>query len=272
MEYYLLKASICEKNDTPMSAPKLNRIFLEMEPAIHSTKEIICTILVDMTPEENILQARFKRRKEPRRRHKGKKVPSNSQVQKSFEEIKEKERESKGSIDSKTSINLDGFEMGDEGILTDLYSKTLRKWLEFGAEIKTPSIRKTIVELTSQHLLNITIKELQNLIIQLTHDIVKIFTLELNDDNDEEIYVPYVYSHCSKRCLVIARHFEQWKCCSFYNGSIDFPDLLNPNTLKHVQKFVPIIINDNIFIPRQKILWGLIETDNVSNLFFCNRP
>lgn len=258
MEYFLLKTPLCERNYINTLIPKYNRLNDEsISMVTPNNKEVFCKIILDTTNEDTSAINFFKDGSDYQNR--SRKGTMNSELQRSitFDDAKDKE---KPVLDCK-NIKLDCYEMGDEGVVTDIYAKVLNSWLEFGFQINAPSIRKTFV-LNDQHLVNITIKELQALIVQLTHDAVKFFTLELDNEENTEIYVPYVYSHSSRKCLVISRNFEQWKGSSYYRGSLDFPDLLSPHTLKHVQKFEPIVIND-LFIPRQKILWGIIETDNV---------
>lgn len=263
MEYFLLKAPLCEKSDVIKPLRIFNMINDETIKMItNNDNEICCRVLLDTTNEDDSAINFMKETNDYQ--YRPRKGTMNSQTQRSitFDDTKEKEKE-KTTTDWKTIIKFDSFELGDDGIVTEVYSKILKNWLKFGFTINTPSIRKTVINLNNHHLLNITIKELQNLITQLSHDTVKFFTLDLNSDEDEDVYVPYVYSHSARKCLVISRNFEQWKGSSYFNGSVDFPDLLSSHSLKHVQKFGPIVINNKQFIPRQKILWGTIETDNV---------
>lgn len=268
MEYFLLKVPLCERSSANRALQHLNTLQTEFSFVPTSCKETPCKVLLDTSNEDNSAATFMKENVEvPHRSRKG---TMNSQTHRSitFDDIKDKEKE-KSSLDWRTCIKFDSLELGDDGVVTAVYSKVLKSWLEFGFEINTPSIRKTVINLTYQHLLNIVIKELQNLIVQLSHDACKFFTLDLSS-NDADVYVPYVYSHFSRKCLVISRNFEQWKGSSYFRGSLDFPDLLSSHNLKHMQKFLPIVVNDKQFIPRQKILWGTIKTNYVTFLFvFC---
>lgn len=258
MEYFLLKTPLCENTNTEKQQPILNTLNVETINAVPiNNEEVTCNVLLDTTNEDE-LAVNFVKEYNDYRPRKGT-INSQSQRSIAFDDCsKEKEKE-KSKLDWKTCIKFDNFELGDGGAVTEVYSMILQDWLEFGFGINTPSIRKTIINLYNHHLVNITIKELQNLILQLSHDAVKFFTLDFN----KAIYVPYTYSHSSRKCLIISLNFEQWKGSSFFNGSLDFPDLLSSHNLKHVQKFGPIVINNKQYIPRQKILWGTVETDSV---------
>lgn len=267
MEYYLLKKPLCEKTNIRKREAILNTLNGEaIDLVTKNNEEISCNVLLDSTNEDGLAINFMKEYSDYQ--HRPRKGTMNSQSQRTiaFEDVAKENEKDRSPLDWKTCIKFDNYEIGDDGVLIEVYSKILKDWLEFGFEINTPSIRKTIINLNNHHLINITIKELQNLILQLSHDAVKFFTIDPNRDT----YVPYVYCHSSQKCLVISRNFEQWKGSSYFNGSIDFPDLLSSHNLKHVQKFGPIVINDKQYIPRQKILWGTIETDDVRILKLIN--
>lgn len=170
-----------------------------------------------------------------------------------------------------SDIVLDSLEQGDQGVLSDIYSKTLPVWLEFGFTLATPAIKKHTIVLTNRHLTNVTIKELQSIILNLSRENAKAFR-SLPSCDQQTVYIPYAPSNSIQKCLLISRNFEQWKASTVFNGSLDFPDLYVVNTMKHMQKFCPSVSATNAFIPRQKILWALVESDRVSRrrcaLFF----
>lgn len=160
----------------------------------------------------------------------------------------------------KIAIPLNPFEQGDKGILCEVYSKTLQDWLEFGYALVTPAVKRHQVTLTNRHLTNVTVKELQSIITHLSRENAKAFRAIRN------VYVSYTPTNSIQKCLIISRNFDQWKACTAFKGSLDFPELYNVNNIKHTQKFTPTVTANGVFIPRQKILWALIETDKVSKI------
>lgn len=162
--------------------------------------------------------------------------------------------------ESAFSRKLNSFELGERGVLSDVYSNALRDWLEFGYTLATPAVKKHQVILTNRHLTNVTVKEMQSIISQLSRENPKAFRTSLTGKKD--VYVPYLPSNSIQKCLIISRNFEQWKACTGINGALDLAEL-NLNNIKHIQKFTPSVTPNNIFIPRQKILWASVESDKV---------
>lgn len=176
--------------------------------------------------------------------------------------------EAKDNGNKKSVILLNPFEQGDKGTLCDVYSNTLQDWLEFGYTLATPAVKRHQVILTNRHLTNVSVKELQSIVTHLSRENAKAFRAVSikRQEKEREVYISYAPSNSIQKCLIISRNFEQWKACTAFKGLLDFPDLYNLNNIKHTQKFAPCITSNGIFIPRQKILWALIETDKVSKI------
>lgn len=170
-----------------------------------------------------------------------------------------------GAAGRKPAVLLNFFEQGDRGILAEVYSDALQNWLEFGYALATPAVKKQQVILTNRHLTNVTVKEMQSIISHLSRENAKAFrSVKVGSRGD--VYVPYAPTSSIQKCLIISRNFEQWKACTISKRSVDFPELYNLNNIKHTQKFAPTVAANGIFIPRQKILWALIETDKVESI------
>lgn len=176
--------------------------------------------------------------------------------------------ETKDSSTKNSFIVLNPYEQGDRGILNDVYSKAVQEWLEFGYTLATPAVKRHNVTLTNRHLTNVTVKEIQSIITHLSRENAKAFRAIpiKTQTKGREIYVSYAPINSIQKCLIISRNFEQWKACTAFKGSLDFPELYNVNNIKHTQKFTPTVTSNSSFIPRQKILWALIETDKVNAL------
>lgn len=162
------------------------------------------------------------------------------------------------SVAKEAPVKVDSFEAGDEGVLSNIYSSKLADWLRFGTNLNVPAVRKYKVVLNYQHSLNTAVKELQNLVMQLSQDAVKTFVY----DEARKTHIPFNSSRNWNECILIARNFEQWKLSVGKASSTSIGDFINGNTSKHVLKFAPIVIN-NKFIPRQKILWASINSHEV---------
>lgn len=273
MEYHLLKEALCLKEHPLMkklSTRIRNRSNLKtVRFAKYEIKESNCKVQLDMgvdkrknaedknTNKEVIINLEVQPKK-----MRPKKFPSHSFTQRAItfdETIREKSW--------KTSIILNSYELGTEGILSEVYSNTLREWFEFGDKINAPAIRKMKINLSNQHMLNLTLKELQNLVVQISHDAVRMYSSEIAEENDKvicgELYVPYANTSYATKCILIARHFEQWKASTSCRGTLEFPELLGQQVLKNVQKFSPITLNGKNFVPRQRILWGTVTSDTI---------
>lgn len=161
---------------------------------------------------------------------------------------------------SRPTVELNAFENGTNGILTDTYSKYLPDWLEFGVNLSVPSVRKHRVTLTNRHLVCVSIREVLNLIQDNSRAFTAVPTNALKVD-DRYKYVVHVPSNSVQKCVIISRNFEHWKATVSHKEMPELLEIISPNILKHTQKFIPLAAN--IFVPRQKILWAFIENDNV---------
>lgn len=155
-------------------------------------------------------------------------------------------------------------ETNENGVLSIVYSKFLPSWMEFGDNLKAPAVKKHVIKLSNRHLPNLIVKEL----ITMLSDVPKAFrawcTHSLNS-TAEEVFVPFVHSNVVQKYIIISRGFKKWQ--NFEDSVGGIPDELNPQNLKHTQKFVPGII-ENSLIPRRKVFWISVENDNVSR-FTC---
>lgn len=275
MEYYLLILPLCRPTtlepifkNSPIEINKLN---------INLSQEIEFNCVLDLNNEKNIKKeithnlkrkviAEFVPRKRSRRI-----IPPNSKVSRSitFENYdKEKElmllRKKQTISPIQRSINAsNSYESGDDGQLSEIYSKHLPDWLEFGNSLNAPAVRKHIIDVTP-YLTKVIIREIFNL-LHHGHGTAKtfqeIYTNCLNTI-DNEIFLPYTqnnFTNSRNKYIIILRNFDQWKT----SVNSECSDNNNLQNLKHTQKFIPIYTN-HIYIPRQKILWILINTDNVT--------
>lgn len=190
-------------------------------------------------------------------------LPTNRAIM--FEDIEKEKDSSKDRNQGSKSQKLNQYETGDAGKLDVTYANYLPAWLEFGNTLNTPSIKKHKITMTSRHTPNIIIGELMNMIMEST----KAFRC-INQNNikskGEEIYLPTSVSNIIQKYIIISRSLEQWHSTVMMKDGNDYPDNINPISLKHTQKFVPTI-SSNVFIPRQKFLWIAVDTDSVSIVF-----
>ncbi|CAH1982614.1 unnamed protein product [Acanthoscelides obtectus] len=152
-------------------------------------------------------------------------------------------------------------ESGDTGRLSIVYSKYLQHWLEFGFSLNTPSVKKHKITLINRHLPTTIINELVSMLLD-SPKVFRCFLTNCIKNESEDIFVPYVASNLIPRSIIISRNIEHWMANVKCKSADDFPDYMSPQNLKHTQKFVPAICNNN-FIPRQKILWISVENDNI---------
>nr|CAH7745695.1 unnamed protein product [Callosobruchus chinensis] len=152
-------------------------------------------------------------------------------------------------------------EIGESGRLSVVYAKYLPNWLEFGSSLETPSVKKHKITLANRHLLNIVIIELVNM-LQDSPKFYRCFPTSCLKNEAEEIYVPYVTSNFMPKCVIISRNLDHWMANVKCRNVNELPDYMSPQNLKHTQKFVPAICNNNL-IPRQKIVWISVENDNI---------
>ncbi|GJQ67112.1 hypothetical protein Trydic_g21981 [Trypoxylus dichotomus] len=248
MEYYLLVNPLCvESNENVPYESSSNN--LPLNNAMESQRKIILDSTLqqsNMTPRIINYELKFDRLPPYFYR---KTVAEHFSPQKYF---------TRELIAKDLPVKVDSFETGDEGILSSVYSLKLADWLEFAASLNVPAVKKCKVSLNFQHSLNTTVKELQNLVMQLSQDAVRTFVL----DEMRKIHIPFNSSKNSNQCILIARNFEHWKLSVGEDSSISIGEFLNGNALKHILKFVPTVINDK-FIPRQKILWASLNCNEI---------
>lgn len=243
-EYFLLKKTLCMEHALPDCLSK--KVPVRMDSLdIDLSKEVEFNCVLELNTCRNVKESicNSTKRKEhflPRNKRHRRFIQPNQKTMRSF------------TFDEATS---------DGGILSDIYSKYLPDWLEFGFSINTPSVKKQRINLANRHLPNIVIGELMNML----PDSPKAFSAIPTDclkSKSGDIFVPYISSNLIQKFVIISRNFEQWLSTISVKDSA-CPDIISPQVLKHSQKFVPATSN-NTFIPRQKILWICVETDNVS--------
>ncbi|XP_008200755.1 KICSTOR complex protein SZT2 isoform X3 [Tribolium castaneum] len=263
MEYLILTAPLCEDAKTQIT-PHLPPIHINSSN-LNLSKEIEFNCLLDVGNRQNIkvasrrkLETVFSHRKRVRRVN-----PPTSKATRSitFDDYERDKEMYLAKMPVKPLTKLNAFETGDEGALCKNYSKFLPGWLEFGASLMAPSVRKQKINLTNAHLPGTTIKELLNFV----QDVPKAFRVIPSHplcEGHDEVFVPHDPKTFLDKCVIISRNFDNWKASTAFRGTLDYPDFMGPHALKHTQKFVPAVIN-NKFVPRQKILWILIQCDSI---------
>lgn len=274
MEHYLLQSSLCYENTTVVKNLTLSSNKL-IEPSNITTTHYLTeedaflefenTILLDLSLSSKNIEIELNNsgiQIEMRSDSVGSTSRRRKRINPPFQRSTTVE-ETKESGNKKTVIPLNSYEQGDRGVLCDVYSNMLQDWLEFGYSLSTPAVKRHQVTLTNRHLTNVTVKELQSIITHLSRENAKAFRA-IRQEKSRNVYIPYSPTNSIQKCLIISRNFEQWKACTAFKGSLDFPELYNVNNIKHTQKFTPTVAANGVFIPRQKILWALVETDKVS--------
>ncbi|KAF5284426.1 hypothetical protein FQR65_LT13560 [Abscondita terminalis] len=268
-EYYLLQSPLCQKSVVDINYNQPSAAPLSNKPTV-SEKEVQCRVILNTSVITNFKNRRKlqKSYETPKvlisRKHKNY-IPLNSKVRRSilFEDYVENADENKA--DEKKRIKFDAYELGKEGVLTKTCSTILHKWLDFGVELLVPALKKNTVLLSSPHVLNTIVQEFKSLVTNLSFDSAKAFTLVPSDSgNDEEMYVPYNSTQLLSKAIVVSRNFEQWKACLTSTSVQEYCEMVNPQSLKHAQKFLPCIVDELNFVPRQKFLWAIIESTKIS--------
>ncbi|XP_018578793.1 KICSTOR complex protein SZT2 isoform X1 [Anoplophora glabripennis] len=242
-EYFLLKKPLCMENVIADYFSKKGPVRINSLD-IDFSKEIEFNCILELNTGKNVKESicNSGKRKEhflPRNKRNRRVIPPNTKTMRSV------------IFDETTS---------DTGVLSDAYSKYLPNWLEFGFSINTPSVKKQRINLANRHLPNIVIGELMNMLPDSPKAFSAIPTNCLKNRSGD-IFVPYIASNLIQKFVIISRNFDQWLSTISVKDS-ECPDTISPQVLKHSQKFVPAIAN-NTFIPRQKILWISVETDNI---------
>ncbi|RZC33025.1 SZT2-like, partial [Asbolus verrucosus] len=264
MEYLILTAPLCEEtNKILIPQPTPINIYTSN---LNLSKEVEFNCTIDVTNKDNIkivgrrkLETLFLHRKRVRRVNPPTAKATRSITFDDYEREKEIYFAKMSNVKPLTKLNA--FETGDEGILCKNYSKYLPGWLEFGSTIMAPSVKKQKINLTNCHLPGTTIKELLNFIQDIPKAFRAIPSHPLCEENDE-VFVPHDPKTFVEKCVIISRNFDNWKASTAFRGTLDYPDFMSPHALKHTQKFVPTAVN-NKFIPRQKILWILVQSDSI---------
>lgn len=242
-EYFLLKTPLCMENAVPDYLSKKGPVRMNSLD-IDFSKEIEFNCALELNTGRNVKESicNSGKRKEhflPRNKRNRRFIQPTQKMMRSI------------TFEETTS---------DGGVLSNVYSKHLPDWLEFGFSINTPSVKKQRINLANRHLPNTVIGELMNMLPDSPRAFSAIPTDSLKSKSGD-IFVPYISSNLIQKFVIISRNFEQWLSTISVKDSA-CPDIISPQVLKHSQKFVPSI--SNIFIPRQKILWISVETDNVS--------
>ncbi|CAG9759252.1 unnamed protein product [Ceutorhynchus assimilis] len=141
----------------------------------------------------------------------------------------------------------------DNGILSIVFSKYLPSWMEFGENINAPAVKKYAIKLAHRHTPCIIVREL----IRMLTDYPKTFrALPTHSaaSMSQEIYTPAVSSTVIQKYVIISTSFQKKEQLEDSTNDI-------ANNLKHNQKFVSLV-QENLFIPREKMFWISVETDN----------
>ncbi|KAJ8923504.1 hypothetical protein NQ315_010082 [Exocentrus adspersus] len=242
-EYFLLKKPLCEESTVPDYITK--RCPVQMNSLdVDFSKEIEFNCVLELNTGRNVkesISSIGKRKVEyflPRNKRSRRFLQPNPKTMR--------------------SITFD--EPTDTGVLSDVYSKYLPSWLEFGFSINTPSVRKHRINLVNQHLPNVIITELMNMLPDSPKAFSAIPTNCLKSKSGD-VFVPYIASNLLQKFVIISRNYEQWMSTISVKDS-ECPENISPHVLKHTQKFVPAVLNKS-FIPRQKLLWISVESDSI---------
>ncbi|KAH0819001.1 hypothetical protein GEV33_003789 [Tenebrio molitor] len=263
MEYLILTAPLCVDNKNLV--PQLDPIDI-IASNLNLSKEVEFNCVLEVGNKNNIkiigrrkLETVFAHRKRVRRIN-----PPTSKTTRSitFDDYeRDKEMYLSKMSSAKPLTKLNAFEIGDDGVLCKHYSDYLPGWLEFGSTIMAPSVKKQKITLTNCHLPGTAVKELLNFVQDTPKAFRSIPSGPLCEQNSE-VFLPHNPKRFVEKCVIISRNFDNWKASTAFRGTLDFPDFMSPHALKHTQKFVPVATS-NKFIPRQKILWILVQSDSI---------
>ncbi|XP_046747125.1 KICSTOR complex protein SZT2-like [Diprion similis] len=199
------------------------------------------------------------------------------------------------------TIQLNRYEVGEDGKLHEVYRTTLHHWFQFALQINVPAVKKHIVVMQRRHPIPVIAKELQSLIrghapdtssrpfvlsrrqpfidtsppheeihmtksfhmSESTESVNSSWLSVVKDDNsDRNVYVP---------CDLTREDQSPIKCLlvarNFYQWKASHsktiePEMLVPKDQKLLQKFNPLIL-DSSFVPRQRLLLAKIQSDNI---------
>lgn len=65
---------------------------------------------------------------------------------------------------SNTSMELDSYELGEEGTLHEIYHTTMAHWFQFALDMGVSSVKRHVVTLQHRHPIPTTVREIQNLV------------------------------------------------------------------------------------------------------------
>ncbi|XP_077389391.1 SZT2 subunit of KICSTOR complex isoform X4 [Festucalex cinctus] len=131
-------------------------------------------------------------------------------------------------------------EEGDVGALHPVYQLTCQPWITFMAELGCPSIQQCSADVASHFLLPSILAELVNLVASLAADTgVKVF-VKTSCPVSRDVFVPlsalqdlWRPPEASRSFVVIARNFQQWRC------STEQDDSLEEENTAPLNKFTP---------------------------------
>nr|XP_022914806.1 KICSTOR complex protein SZT2-like isoform X1 [Onthophagus taurus] len=250
IEYHMLKKQLCVEKIENNTNIKIDSL---QNDGVEQRKQVILDATIEPSNmKSRIINYELKFDKLPSQTYK-KRLTENLSVQKLLTRDLFVKDLSKNSI-PKPMVKMDPYELGEEGQLSETYRVILPMWFKFSDILGVPSVRKTILNLCSQHSLHTVVKELQGLIGNISSDAVRVFIYDSHSDT----YRPYISTSYSNEYILIARSFNHWKICQ--NGDAN---LANDTSLKQIFKYPPTSIN-NRFIPRQRILWAKITNTEVT--------
>ncbi|XP_057320134.1 KICSTOR complex protein SZT2-like [Microplitis mediator] len=198
-------------------------------------------------------------------------------------------------------LNCNSYELGEKGVLNEIYHKTLPCWFQFALDMSVSSVRKHVVKINHRHHISTTVKELQNLIrVNAPDTSTRAFVLDqsqpfiindtvspdtylpfkkldsLNDDDeikynpdnysfefdDENInYVPYEFDHDDTKSYSKAVIVAR----NFNQWKASYSNISEPDFLMPKdQKLLQKfnpLIQESNFIPRQRLLLAKVQGD-----------
>ncbi|CAD6224796.1 GSCOCG00005557001-RA-CDS, partial [Cotesia congregata] len=99
-------------------------------------------------------------------------------------------------------LNCNSYELGEIGMLNEIYHKTIPCWYQFALDMGVPSVRKHVVPIQHRHPISTTIKELQNLIrVNAPDTSTRAFVLDqsqpflINDTVSPNTFLPFKKLH-----------------------------------------------------------------------------
>ncbi|XP_066906429.1 KICSTOR complex protein SZT2 isoform X3 [Halyomorpha halys] len=154
-------------------------------------------------------------------------------------------------------------------ILSKIFHILVPQWLRFGYELNVPAVKTHSIKLMSRHAVNITLKEINQLVAPQEH--FTFICCENLERNRAELIIGGIDVPSSANCLLISGNISHWK--KYSDGGVTNIFDMEPKNQKTNQKFSHLTFSSHdtrqITIPRQTFLIALINNYEV-DLFMYN--